>query len=206
MAKDFDNALSTRHISNELHNYESARTGFFVLVVHGLNGSSENPRGLLRPDYTGDPADADDSDYLRAPEEGLRLNVLKATVPHFSVGSEKFRRGNDVVKFATVPEWDDGEITVDDIVGLDTKSILMAWLYKAYNPHTRKGGRMIDYKKDCDLIEYTQDYEIVRTWHLTGVFVTKISEDNFDRENDGKRRLTASLSYDRATVELPDAQ
>jgi len=194
----FDEALNTRHISNELHNYESARTGFFVLVVHDLDNL------LLRPDYTGEPDEAPESAYLKAPEEGLRLNVLKAPVPHFGVGTEQFRRGNDVVKFATTPTWDDGTILVDDIVGLDTKSILMAWLYKAYNPHTRKGGRMSEYKKACDLIEYTQDYEVVRTWHLQGVFITKLSEDEFDRENDGKRKITADFSYDRATVELPD--
>jgi hypothetical protein len=38
----------------------------------------------------------------------------------------QYKRGNEVVNFAGVPSWEDGEIVVDDVVGLDTKSILMA--------------------------------------------------------------------------------
>ena len=125
----FDEALNTRHISTNLENYESARTGFFVLEVHGL----EN---LLSPNYTGDPENADDSDYLQGAAESLRLNIIKCPVPHFEVATNQYRRGNDVVNFAGVPTWSGGDIVVDDIVGLDTKSILMAWLYKAYIPHT----------------------------------------------------------------------
>jgi hypothetical protein len=62
---------------------------------------------------------------------------------------------------------------------------------------------MKDYKKTCTLIEYTQDYEQVRTWTLEGCFITKIDEDDFDRENDGKRQLNVSISFDRAMMELP---
>jgi hypothetical protein len=79
----------------------------------------------------------------------------------------------------------------------------MAWLYKAYNPHTRKGGRMKDYKKTATLCEYTQDYELIRSWTIEGIFVTKITENEFDRENDGKRQLQVEFSFDRAIVDLP---
>lgn len=197
MALDGNESLSTRHISQNLSVYESARTGFFVLDIHGLNEQ------LLSPDYTGDPAYAKPEDYLQIPEEVLRLNVIKFPLPHFSISTNEYRRGNDVVKFAGIPTWDDGEIVVDDIVGLDTKSVLLAWLYKAYNPHTRKGGRMKDYKKSATLYEYTQDYELIRSWNIEGIFITKLSEGEFDRENDGKRQITASFSYDRASVVLP---
>jgi len=192
----FDESLNTRHISSNLANYEAARNAFFTLIVDDLSN-------LLSPAYTGDPEAAAESDRLNDSQNILRLNVTKAFVPHFSVGTEEYRRGNDVVKFATVPTWDGGTIEVDDVVGLDTKSILMSWLYLAYNPHTRKGGRMKDYKKTCTLCEYTQDYELIRTWTLEGVFVTKITEAEFDRENDGKRKLQVELSYDRALVDLP---
>ena len=77
----------------------------------------------------------------------------------------------------------------------------MSWQYLAYNPNTRLGGRMRDYKKTCTLSEYTQDYELVRTWTLEGCFITKLTEGDFDRENDGKRKITVEISYDRATVE-----
>ena len=95
---------------------------------------------------------------------------------------------------------------VDDVVGLDTKSVLMAWLYKAYNPHTRKGGRMADYKHQATLIEYTQDYEPIRSWQVEGMFLTKLDEQEFDRENDGKRQISATFVFDRAIVDLPSSE
>ena len=87
---------------------------------------------------------------------------------------------------------------------METKNILYAWQYLAYNPNTRKGGRMKDYKKTCTLMEYTQDYELIRTWSLEGCFVTGIDEGDFDRESDGKRQLTVAISYDRAIMDLPN--
>lgn len=199
MANEWDASLNTRHISSNLGNYESARTGFFVLEVNGL----EN---LLKPSYTGEPENATDNDRIPNAGDILRLNVVKCPVPHFSVETLTYRRGNDVVHFAGVPTWDGGDIVVDDIVGLDTKSILEAWLYKAYNPHTRKGGRMTEYKKHATLIEYTQDYVPIRRWQVEGMFITKLSEGEFDKENDGKRQITASFIFDRAIMELPEEE
>lgn len=195
----FDESLNTRHISTNLAAYEAARTSFFTLVVNDLDN-------LLKPDYKGNPEDAADTDRIVNGQEILKLNVIKCPVPHFEVATHDYRRGNDVVHFAGVPTWNGGTIVVDDVVGLDTKSILMAWLYLAYNPHTRKGGRMRDYKKTCTLCEYTQDYELIRTWTLEGCFITKLTEDDFDRENDGKRQISAEFIFDRAIVELPDEE
>lgn len=199
---NWDNSLSTTQISTSisqnLSDYEAARTSFFTFIVN-----ADQLTNLLKPDYTGDPADATAADYYK-PEvafDTLRLNVIKCPVPHFELATHEYRRGNDVVKFAGVPTFNSGSITVEDVVGKDTKSLLLAWQYLAYNPHTRKGGRMKDYKKSCTLCEYTQDYELVRTWHLEGCFITKITEEDFDRENDGKRQLTVDFVYDRATVE-----
>ena len=196
-----DNSLNTMHISdNKYRDYEAARTAFFVLVVDDLDGK------LLKPEYKGDPARASESDYLKTPQEALKLNVVSCPVPHFEVSTMEYRRGNDVVKFAGVPTWTGGTIKVDDVVGIDTKSILLAWQYLAYNPHTRKGGRMKDYKKTATLCEYTQDYELIRSWKLEGVFITKISEDEFNRENDGKRQLSVDFSFDRAIVEVDEVE
>ena len=193
----FDESLNTRHISTNLANYESGRTGFFTLIIDDLSN-------LYSPNYTGEIDAATDADVIPMAAEVLKLNVIKCPVPHFEVSTNTYRRGNDVVHFAGVPTWNGGTIVVDDIVGLDTKSILMAWLYKAYNPHTRKGGRMVDYKKHATLCEYTQDYELIRSWDIEGMFITKLSEDNFDRENDGKRQISADFVFDRAIVKLPE--
>ena len=186
-------------ISENLSSYEAARSGFFILVVDGLDD-------LLKPDYKGEAENAEDSDRIKKAQETLKLSVTKCPVPHFEIATNEYRRGNDVVKFAGVPTWNGGTITVADYVGLDTKSLLMSWLYKAYNPHTRKGGRMKDYKKTATLCEYTQDYELIRTWTIEGMFITKITEDDFDKENDGPRTLNVEFVFDRATVDLPDEE
>ena len=186
-------------ISENLSSYEAARSGFFILVVDGLDD-------LLKPNYRGEAENAEDSDRIKKAQETLKLSVTKCPVPHFEIATNEYRRGNDVVKFAGVPTWNGGTITVADYVGLDTKSLLMSWLYKAYNPHTRKGGRMKDYKKTATLCEYTQDYELIRTWTIEGMFITKITEDDFDKENDGPRKLNVEFVFDRATVDLRDEE
>jgi hypothetical protein len=193
-----DNALGAYHIATDYANYEAARSAFFVLTV------PESQLGNLRkPTETDDKAPSDNSviklNSAKAAEI-LRLNVVKTSVPQFTVGTEKYQRGNDVINFATVPEWKDGTLVVDDIVGVNTKDILISWLYLAYNPHNRMGGRMKDYKKTAVLQEYTQDYELVREWNIEGIFVTGVEDSDFDRENDGKRQLTVQFKYDRALL------
>ena len=196
-----DQSLNTLHISENLAAYEAARNSFFVFYV-----DPSQLTNLYSPDFNPDSGEASVEDGTRfdgqMASDALRLNVLKASVPNFTIETHEYRRGNDVVKFAGVPTFKDGSITIDDVVGLRTKDMLYSWQYLAYNPITRKGGRMKDYKKTCTLIEYTQDYEQVRYWTLYGCFITAIDEGDFDKENDGKRQLTASISYDRAVMSI----
>jgi hypothetical protein len=188
------NSLSAQHISTNLANYEAARSGFFSLIVDDIDN-------IVRASYSGDDArEAAKSDRIDRAQEVLKLNVIKAPVPHFTLSVNKYKRGNDTVTFAGTPEYTSGNIVVDDVVGMDTKSILMAWQALAYNVHTRKGGRMKDYKKTATLIEYTQDFEQVRSWTLHGCWISNISETDFDKENDGKRQITAKIEYDRAEL------
>lgn len=208
MANDnYDASLAGRHIASNLANYEAARTGFFTFIVDDLDG-------IVRSDYRGSREEPAEGDRIGKAQEYLKLNVLTASVPQFTLEVLTYRRGNEQIKFAGVPTFDAGSIKVEDVVGLDTKSILMAWRALAYDVHTRKGGRMGDwvdadgvqhkgYKKTCTLAEYTQDYELVRTWTLYGCWISGLSEDDFDKENDGKRAITATIEYDRAEMELP---
>ena len=196
-----DQSLNTLHISENLAAYEAARNSFFVFYVDPTQLTN-----LYSPDFDPDSGEAKVEDGTlfdgQMASDAIRLNVVKSSVPNFTIESLEYRRGNDVVKFAGVPTFSAGSITVDDVVGLRTKDMLYAWQYLAYNPITRKGGRMKDYKKTCTLIEYTQDYEQIRYWTLYGCFITSIDEDGFDRENDGKRQLTVSISYDRAIMSI----
>ena len=196
-----DQSLNTLHISENLAAYEAARNSFFVFYVDPTQLTN-----LYSPDFDPDSGEAKVEDGTlfdgQMASDAIRLNVVKSSVPNFTIEALEYRRGNDVVKFAGVPSFSAGSITVDDVVGLRTKDMLYAWQYLAYNPITRKGGRMKDYKKTCTLIEYTQDYEQIRYWTLYGCFITSIDEDGFDRENDGKRQMTVSISYDRAIMSI----
>ena len=190
-----EESLHARHISANLATYEAARTGFFSLIVDDIDN-------IINAAYSGNHADATDNDRISRAQETLTLNVVSAPVPHFKVNTLSYKRGNDTVNFAGTPEFNGGTITVDDVVGQDTKSILMAWQALTYNVYTRKGGRMRDYKKNATLIEYTQDFEEVRRWTIYGCFITEITEDDFNKENDGKRQIKASIIYDRAEMVL----
>lgn len=199
---NYDASLSAQHISTNLRNYEAARSGFFTFIVDDIDN-------IIRADYTGDRSDEDsigESSRIKNAQETLKLNVTSASVPHFSLEVLQYKRGNDTVKFAGTPTFDAGSISVDDVVGLDTKSILMAWQALAYDIKTRRGGRMVDYKKNCTLVEYTQDFEQIRSWKLYGCWISEIGDEAFDKESDGKRKLTATIQYDRAEMVLPNEQ
>lgn len=187
------NSLDARHISANLANYEAARSGFFTLIVDDLDN-------IIKATYSGERDGAANTDKIAKAQEILKLNVLTSSVPHFQLEVLQYKRGNDTVKFAGTPTFDSGSLKVDDIVGLDTKAIIMAWQALAYNVYTRKGGRMKDYKKTCTLVEYTQDYEQVRSWTLYGCWLSNVTEDEFNKEQDGKRQITATLEYDRAEM------
>ena len=147
---DYDKSLTAEHLGIDNYTFaEAGRSGFFTFIVNDLDG-------LQRPETT------DPTKVFNKAQEALKLHVVKAAVPHFGLEVLEYRRGNEQVKFAGVPTFDAGEITVDDVIGPDTKSILVAWHQKAYNPHTRLGGRMKDYKRICTLAEYSQDYELLR--------------------------------------------
>lgn len=36
------------------------------------------------------------------------------------------------------------------------------------------------------------------------MFITKLAEDDFNKESDGKRQIRAEFIYDRAVMNLPD--
>jgi len=192
------NGLSGEHISTNLANYEAARSGFFTFIVNDIDN-------IIRANYSGDRnGNVPASDRIANAQEYLKLNVVKCDVPHFSIEPLSYKRGNDTIKFAGTPTFDAGSLVVDDVVGIDTKSIVMAWQALAYDVYSRRGGRMKDYKKDCTLVEYTQDFEEVRRWKLYGCWISDVSEDSFDKENDGKRQITATVQYDRAEMIMPE--
>lgn len=185
------NTNGTYHINSDLEHYEVARSNFFTFIVEGLDGLVKSDFNLVTPSK---------KDIITGGQEIIKLSVTKASVPHFSIDPISIRRGNSVVKFAGNPTFDSGSIEVQDFVGLDVKSVLMAWQALAYDVVNDKGGRAKDYKKNCSLIEYTQDYEEIRRWDLVGCWVSDLKEDDFDMSADGDRKISITIQYDRAVM------
>ena len=191
-----DNKIGAYHLSDNPTLYEPARSNTFEFVVTGLGQ-------LLRAGYSEEQTNA----FLGTnSEEMLRVSVVSSTVPTFTQEAITIRRGNSVMKAAGLPSFKDGSLVINDYLGADGKSILMAWQNLSYNVKTEKVGRMSQYKKNCYLLEYTPDYELVRTWVLKGCWISGLDMPDFNQEDGGKRQITASIQYDSAYMEVPETE
>lgn len=189
MAK-INDGLSTYHLSTGTHRvYQPGKGNFFEFIVEDLDN-------LLKPGVEKDLATT--NDYILNGQEVIRLTVNKAPVPHFELEDISIRKGNSVVHYAGTPTFSDGTLEIDDMIGANSKAVLEAWQNLCYDVMTDQGGRAINYKKNATLIEYTSDHVRVRSWKLVGCWIKNISEDDYDKESDGLRRVQSTIVYDRA--------
>ena len=189
-----DNTYGTYHLADNPALYDPMRNKTFEFVVTGLDK-------LLRVGADGSEENA----YITNAQEVLRLSVDSASIPMFTQEVIPVKRGNSTIKFAGTPSFASGSLVVNDWIGADSKSALMAWQNLSYNVKTDRVGNAADYKKDCWLIEYTPDYtKQVRQWQLKGCFISGLSEDAYSMSSDGKKTISATIEYDRAIMSLPD--
>ncbi len=222
------NRLGTYHITSNLQEYETARSNTFEFLVQDLDD-------LLYPQYSYDGTNEKDPNKLirgsvktggrTTYQDIIKLSVNKMFVPHFDLGMIEIKRGNSSVKFADTPTWQSGTLELQDFVGLETKSALMAWQALAYDVVTDTQGRAADwidnsdearatgkqvirkgYKRNCKLLEYTPDYELLRTWTLVGCWIKSIQESPFEVSGTGGRQITVTLEYDRAIMEIDNSR
>lgn len=191
--------IGTYHLADNAALYEIARSNNFEFVINFDGDNRTDP--LLKAGVSN--ANPDDADYIELDRaiELARLSVTKSSIPHFTQNVIEVKRGNSVMKAAGVPTFSEGSLVVNDFIGARTKDILMAWQRLSYDVRTEKVGRMSDYKRDCELLEYTPDYELVRRWVLKGCWISGISEGEYDMENGDKRQITATVQYDKAWIE-----
>lgn len=187
--------IGTYHLANNPDLYELQRNNNFEFVVTGIGE-------LVRAGATA----GDGRSTITNGQEVLRLSVVKASVPNFKQDVLTIKRGNSVMKMAGVPTFDSGNLVVRDFIGADTKSSLMAWQKLSYDVRTEKVGKMSAYKKDCTLIEYTPDYQMVRYWNLRGCWISGITQDDFDMESGETKTLSATIEFDKAEMHLPDEE
>ena len=185
--------IGAYHLADNPTLYEVQRDNNFEFIVTGIDnilrvGASEN----------------DENAFITNAQETLRFSVVSAPIPTFNQNVIEVKRGNSIMKAAGVPTFKEGSVVVNDFIGADTKSALMAWQQLSYNVKTERVGAMADYKKTCYLQEYTPDYKLVRTWKMVGCWVSDISEGDFNMESNGKKTITATIQYDKAFMEMPD--
>ena len=191
MAETF--ATGAYHLSDNPILYEPARSNTFEFIVPF---STQLSKAFIRAGYQGQESNAILDKSIS--EEYLRLSVVSATVPTFKQEPIVIRRGNSVMKAAGLPTFNEGSLVINDFIGADGKSALMAWQNLSYDVRTEKVGRMKDYKKDCYLLEYTPDYQLVRQWLLKGCWISGITMSEFNQEQGEKRTISATIQYDCA--------
>lgn len=185
----------TYHLADNPNLYEIQRGNNFEFVVTDIDG-------IMRAGALGNEANA----RITNAQEVIRLSVVSCPIPHFQQSVVEIRRGNSVLKYAGIPTFNAGTVRVNDFIGADTKSVLMAWQNLSYNVKTEKVGLAGDYKKDCYLIEYTPDYQAVRQWKLHGCWISNITENDYDSENSDKHQISCEIQYDRAEIDMAEVE
>lgn len=189
-------AHGTYHIADNPNLYEIQRSNNFEFVID----FGDEP--MLYAGLTTDTADAKGAKFgTTYAQEVVRMSVSQASIPHFSQQPIEIKRGNSSLKYAGVPQFTDGSLTLNDYIGIDTKAVLMAWQNLSYNVKTEKVGLASDYKKTAHLIEYTPDLQKVRTWTLYGCWVAGISEQDYSSDDNSKHNITVNICYDKAILD-----
>ena len=191
MADKFtSNELNAKHLTSYNELYEPARSNNFQFVVS--NVSDFYKPGRIIQDEPGSKLDTNSGDIIS-------ISIDEAFVPHFELGVLEIQRGNSVAKFAGVPTFSNGTIKLNDYIGARTKEIIMAWKEAAYDVINEQVHEASNYKRDCDLFEYTPDYaRVIRHWKIEGCWVSSISEGSFSNSSNDKRTFEATIVYDRA--------
>lgn len=182
--------IGTYHLADNPQLYEPQRQNTFEFVVTDIDGIP-----MIGA--------TNNSSTFKNAQDILRCSVAGAFVPHFTQNTVEVKRGNSTVKFAGVPTFSSGTITLNDFIGANTKEILMAWQHLSYDVRTEKVSALArtNYKKNCYLIEYAPDFVKVRQWILHGCWVSGISEDAYNSEGSDKKQIEVTIEYDYAELD-----
>lgn len=180
----------TYHLADNPELYEPQRNNNFELQITGI----EDLKKVSKSALDSDAGIVNGSDLLR-------LSVDGTSVPSFSQEVIPISFGNNKIKFAGVPTFNDSTLKVVDYIGAGAKDVLLAWQSLSYNARTQKVGLAKDYKKTAYLIEYTPDYQVVRTWKIIGCWISSLEFDEFSYGSNEKKMVNAKITYDYAYPE-----
>lgn len=130
--------------------------------------------------------------------EHIRLSTKEVTAPKVTAQQLTLKHGNDTVKVAAAPEFDDLSITVYDTIGRDQVNTLQSWFDKVFDHKTRLMGLVSQYKAHGTLYMYSPDCKIIRKWDLQGVWPKSYGmASSFSFDSAEAQTITLELSVDR---------
>lgn len=163
--------------------WEPQRTNNFEIRFPNLPQLYSIDQGIAMP--------ANASDYLTLSTRsvgGINTNISSINISY----------GNNTIKFAGKPEYNDITINFRDFIGIQTERILMAWSKLVYNPATEKVGRASIYKQQGYLLEFAPDGTNVKTWKLEGAWPGSVQFSDYSNDDNSVREATVTFYVDVA--------
>ena len=131
----------------------------------------------------------------------ITLAVDTYSAPSINIEVITVSYGNNKIKFAGTPSFEDSSIALNDFIGQEVERKLSAWQKKVYDYSTQKIGWAKDYKKTGYLIEYDPSGGTPRAWKLVGCWISSLQLGEFAQEGNAVRKVNITLTYDYAIPE-----
>jgi len=133
------------------------------------------------------------------PNTILRLSLTSHGMPNQSSENIQIRKGNEVISFAGGVSYDNIDIRVTDWVGVDTENMIAAWDALRYNPKTGVINPAYRYKMNGNIVQYSSDGAIVRSWTLKGAWIDQVKYGEYNRSEAGsEREISFTCHIDKA--------
>lgn len=130
--------------------------------------------------------------------EHLRMSTLSVSAPQVSADAIELNHGNETIKVAAKPKFNDLTITVYDTLGVDQLGVLQEWFNRVFNYETKLMGNVKDYKAEAVLYMYSPKSEVIRKWRLFGVWPKSFNQTNdFSFESQEAQNVQFELAVDR---------
>lgn len=162
---------------------------------------------------------ANHAEALVAINDYLNSSLQSITSPTKNIGQIVIDFFNTQVKFAGKPTYSDANITLNTLIGLQTKNILSAWSDMCLNDNSLAGGWArsdgtlgnnwnfsksaddvfphIGYKVDGVLLECARDGSIVNQWDYIGMWLKSFTPGSFTMAGaNSPSQISGSISVD----------
>lgn len=167
------------HFASESHNFEVQRANHFEVVIDLSALKIAGEQGNILSDH-------------------LRMSTKSISAPKVTAESIELRHGNDKVKVASAPSFEDLTLTVYDTLGRDQIDLVQRWFNRVFNRETKLMGMVSDYKTNGTLYMYSPDCSLIRKWNLQGVWPKEFGlGTDFAFDSTEAQTVTITLSVDR---------